>query len=286
MASAATAATSAPTSPASCRPAAPRSTPSDKEGEHVLFSAGATTGGEGDGGQINSGLFGALIVEPAGSLWYRSQVTQQDLALASTGTTTFGQPTLNYDARYPAGNPRAGQLILGMLDGTQVVATDLTAIIAGSAPNAPPYGGSRTGAFPSTSPIPSASSRSASSPSSTMTRRGPCRPSRSSRTRSSTTPCRAAATPSPSTTAPPASAPRCSPTASASAPWPAARSASSRSSYTPLLRAYENDRVQRRRHGRGDADRVRRHQPPASGPADARRHRSEEHTSELQSRQY
>ena len=43
---------------------------------------------------------------------------------------------------------RAGQLILGMLDGTQVVATDLTAIIAGSAPNAPPYGWFPAGSFP------------------------------------------------------------------------------------------------------------------------------------------
>ncbi|HSS48674.1 MAG TPA: hypothetical protein VLX28_06990, partial [Thermoanaerobaculia bacterium] len=120
----------------------------DKEGEHVLNSGGASTGGEGDGGQINSGLFGALIVEPAGSRWYRSQVTRADLAIATTGTTAYGQPTLNYEARYPTGNPRAGQLVLGMLDGTQVVATDLTAIIAGSAPDTAPYGWYPPGTFP------------------------------------------------------------------------------------------------------------------------------------------
>ena len=39
----------------------------DREGEHVIFSAGATNGGEGDGGSTNPGLFGAIIVEPAGS---------------------------------------------------------------------------------------------------------------------------------------------------------------------------------------------------------------------------
>lgn len=120
----------------------------DKEGEHVLNSGGATTGGEGDGGQINSGLFGALIVEPAGSRWYRSQVTRADLAVATTGTTTYGQPTLDYEARFPTGHPRAGQLVLGMLDGTQVVATDLTAIIAGSTPNTGAYGWYPAGTFP------------------------------------------------------------------------------------------------------------------------------------------
>ncbi len=115
----------------------------DKEGEHHLFSAGTTTGGQGDGGQLNSGLFGAVIVEPAGARWYRSQVTQADLALATTVTTTYGQPVLNYAARFPVGHPRAGQLILGMLDGTTIVATDLTAIIAGSDP-----AGERAGFFP------------------------------------------------------------------------------------------------------------------------------------------
>jgi hypothetical protein len=124
----------------------------DKEGEHVLNSEGATTGGEGDGGQINSGLFGALIVEPAGSLWYRSQVTRADLDLATTGATSFGQPTLNYDARYPAGHARAGQLILGMLDGTQIVATDLTAIIAGTGGTNP--GWFPAGAFPANASYP------------------------------------------------------------------------------------------------------------------------------------
>ena len=51
--------------------------------------------------------------------------------------------------------------------------------------------------------------------------------------RCSSTPCTAAATPSRSTTAPAASAPRSSPTASASAPWATARSASTRSSSSP-----------------------------------------------------
>jgi len=118
-----------------------------REGEHVINSAGATNGGEGDGGSTNSGLFGAIIVEPPGAVWYRSQVTRADLALATTGQTQYGQPLINYAARYPTGHPRAGQLILGMLDGTQIVHSDLTALIAGT-------GGQRAGWFPpSTFPV-------------------------------------------------------------------------------------------------------------------------------------
>ena len=113
----------------------------DREGEHVLFSAGATNGGEGDGGSTNAGLFGALIVEPPAAVWYRSQVTRADLDLATTGQSMYGQPIVNYAARYPAGHPRAGMPILAMLDGTEIVNTDLTALIAGT-------GGQRAGWFP------------------------------------------------------------------------------------------------------------------------------------------
>ena len=96
-----------------------------REGEHVLSSLGTTTGGEGDGGQINAGLFGALIVEPAGARWYRSQVTRADLAAASTATTTSGLPVIDYEA-LAGGSP-----VLNMLQANEIVATDLTAIIAG-----------------------------------------------------------------------------------------------------------------------------------------------------------
>ena len=107
----------------------------EREGEHVLYSAGATTGGEGDGGQINSGLFGAVIVEPAGSYWYRSQVAEEDLRLATPGTTATGYPIVNYNARYPVGHARASLPILQMLDGTEIVHSDLTAVITGSGAN-------------------------------------------------------------------------------------------------------------------------------------------------------
>lgn len=58
-----------------------------KEGGFFLFSAAANAGGEGDGGQIGLGLFGAVNVEPRGSKWYRSQVTHEQLQQAATLTS-------------------------------------------------------------------------------------------------------------------------------------------------------------------------------------------------------
>ncbi len=57
----------------------------EREGEHVLRSMGAPAGGEGDGGQVNAGLFGAVIVEPAGSRWYRSQIDEAGARLRHHG---------------------------------------------------------------------------------------------------------------------------------------------------------------------------------------------------------
>jgi len=102
-----------------------------REGNNLMYSTAATTGGEGDGGTLSEGLFGSVNVEPAGAEWYRSQLTAADMALAKTGTTTGGQPILNYDAVYPVGHPRAGQPIIKMLSGDTIVNTDLNAIITG-----------------------------------------------------------------------------------------------------------------------------------------------------------
>src|SRR6476659_2977551 len=87
----------------------------EREGEHVLTSQGAPGGGEGNGGQANAGLFGAVIVEPAGARWYRSQVTRQDLDYATTSYTATGQRIVNYEAVYPVGHPRAGLPVLNMV---------------------------------------------------------------------------------------------------------------------------------------------------------------------------
>jgi len=106
----------------------------EREGGYVLHSTAANTGGEGDGGSLDAGLFGTVNVQPATAEWYRSQVTQNDLQLATIGTTADGHPIINYNAVYPVGHPRAGLPILKMLNGSEIVHTDLNAIITG--PNA------------------------------------------------------------------------------------------------------------------------------------------------------
>ena len=109
-----------------------------REGTYVFYNAGATTGGEGDSGSTAAGLFGAVNVEPAGSVWYRSQTTRDDLDLARTDvhdSTVDSFPTINYAAVYPAGHPYAGLPILKMTQGNEIVHSDLTAIIAGPAPS-------------------------------------------------------------------------------------------------------------------------------------------------------
>jgi hypothetical protein len=111
----------------------------EKEGTFLMYGTAQTTGGDGDGGTLAKGLFGAVNVEPRGSEWYRSQVTAEDLALAtrknSSGvpiTTPGGHPVLDYDAVYPTGHPRAGWPILRMThSGNHIAYSDLTAIITG-----------------------------------------------------------------------------------------------------------------------------------------------------------
>ncbi|HEX7119596.1 MAG TPA: hypothetical protein VF212_12450 [Longimicrobiales bacterium] len=110
----------------------------EREGGYLLYSMAATTGGEGDGGSLARGLFGAVNVEPRGAEWYRSQVTRADLDLATVRDafgnpvlTPDGHPVIDYDAVYPAGHEFAGLPILRMLDDGEIVHTDLTALITG-----------------------------------------------------------------------------------------------------------------------------------------------------------
>ena len=107
-----------------------------EEGTFLLYTMGDTST---QGMQLERGLFGALNVEPKGAEWYRSQVTGEDLALATKKdgsghprTTADGHPLIDYSAVYPAGNPHAGMPILAMLNSSgQIVHSDLTAIITG-----------------------------------------------------------------------------------------------------------------------------------------------------------
>ncbi|HVE82029.1 MAG TPA: hypothetical protein VND93_04255 [Myxococcales bacterium] len=101
------------------------------EGSFLIYS---TPGDYNNFGtqQLTMGLFGALNVEPKNSEWYRSQVSEEDLRLATRGKLPDGHPRIDYDAVYPKGHPRAGTPILRMLDATgAVVHTDLTAVVTG-----------------------------------------------------------------------------------------------------------------------------------------------------------
>jgi hypothetical protein len=121
------------------------------EGSFLLYSTGDTYSGNagGDGGTLAFGLFGAVHVEPQGAEWYRSQVTADDLKLATKGVTPGRQPILDYHALYPGGLQQAGLPILNMITcpneakegcpfGGRIVHSDLTAMITGRGPDGQP----------------------------------------------------------------------------------------------------------------------------------------------------
>jgi hypothetical protein len=97
----------------------------------------------GDGGQLQQGLFGAVVVQPEGAEYYRSQVNYEDLCLASKDhdwkkqgntwvcTRPDKLPEIDYQSTYPAEHPRAGLPILAMVRNGELVHSDLTAIITG-----------------------------------------------------------------------------------------------------------------------------------------------------------
>lgn len=90
-----------------------------REGNNLMYSTAATTGGEGDGGTLAEGLFGSVNVEPRGAVWFRSQVTAAEMAAAKIGTTPGGQPILDYN-KFKILDPNLN-----------IVHTDLNAIITG-----------------------------------------------------------------------------------------------------------------------------------------------------------
>jgi len=113
----------------------------EKEGTFLVTSYGAVWGGEGTGGHVPALLFGAVNVQPRGAAYFRSQVTEEDLALASTDgagnplKTPDGHPVVNYDALYPNAEPwiaegKAGTPVLRMVMNGRLYHTDLNAIIA------------------------------------------------------------------------------------------------------------------------------------------------------------
>ena len=101
------------------------------QGTFLLHSTADDISGEGMGGTLAMGLFGAVNVEPRGAEYYRSQLTAAEIALATAGTTPDGQPILNYDAVYPVGHPLAGKPVLAIVQGGEIVHSDLNAVITG-----------------------------------------------------------------------------------------------------------------------------------------------------------
>ena len=102
-----------------------------EEGTNLLYSTAAQYNNFNPM-QITTGLFGSVNVEPRGSEWYRSQVTEEELRMATVGTLPHGHPKIDYDKKYPLGNARAGKPILRILDDEgNIVHTDLTAMITG-----------------------------------------------------------------------------------------------------------------------------------------------------------
>jgi hypothetical protein len=107
-----------------------------KEGVYYLFSQGVDIGTIT---QVGNGLFGMVIVEPRGSSWYRSQVTQKDLADAQARGVwgAHGHPVIDYDAVDGHGMPilkmvkPKPSLGKGKLPAFELCRSDLTAIIAG-----------------------------------------------------------------------------------------------------------------------------------------------------------
>jgi hypothetical protein len=82
----------------------------EKEGQFVINSYGVTFGGEGQGGNTAGGMFGELIVEPTGAAIYRSQLTREEMDLATTGSTAQGHPILNpADSQYDRWCQRDGR---------------------------------------------------------------------------------------------------------------------------------------------------------------------------------
>src|SRR5262249_32490306 len=137
-----------------------------QEGVFLMYTMGDTSS---LGQQLVRGLFGSLNVQPAGAEWYRSQVTADDLLLATYNAnkpdqvppgslncsnatncvfnlnghstkvlktpagflnTLDNHPLVDYNAKYPSGKP-----VLKMLDNNNnIVHSDLTAIITGPKP--------------------------------------------------------------------------------------------------------------------------------------------------------
>ena len=74
----------------------------EKEGAFLVTSLGASFGGQGSAGNNSAGMFAVINVEPPGASFYRSQVSEEEMRLATTGRSADGTPVLDYEATYPS----------------------------------------------------------------------------------------------------------------------------------------------------------------------------------------
>lgn len=114
-----------------------------KEGAYLVSSDGAVFGGEGTAGNSGVGLFGAVTVQPKQAHFYRAQVTEEEMRLATIGTTPSGQPIIDYEATYPndcasgiwCREGKVGLPILNMVQENRIIHGDINAIIVGRNPD-------------------------------------------------------------------------------------------------------------------------------------------------------
>jgi hypothetical protein len=117
----------------------------EHEGAFKLSNPCAAIGGEASGGNNGVGMWGVVAVQPKGARIYRSQVYEEEYRLAADAnldglvdaTTAQGHPILDYEALYPNQQPwidegKAGLPILNMMNGNEIVHSEINAIIAGA----------------------------------------------------------------------------------------------------------------------------------------------------------
>jgi hypothetical protein len=95
-----------------------------RQGQYLAFSAGALLGRDGRA-HVGNLLMGAVVVEPRGAKWYRSQVTASVMGAVKTGTNPNGTPKINYEAT------SGGAPLLNMLSNNEIIHSDVNAVITG-----------------------------------------------------------------------------------------------------------------------------------------------------------
>ena len=99
----------------------------ERDGTYFFFSNSAPAGGEGDGGSLVHGLFGTLNVQPAGSNYYRSQVSAEDLSAAKNQAVT--PALINYEAMDANGDPILNMLKPLGANTFELIKGDLNALV-------------------------------------------------------------------------------------------------------------------------------------------------------------